>query len=33
MGRTVPSNRIATEIEKARWKSFREMLNRKDKKL
>jgi len=33
MGRTIPSYRIATEIEKGRWKPFREMLNRKDKKL
>ena len=33
MGRTIPSYRIATEIEKARWKPFREMLNRNDKKL
>jgi hypothetical protein len=33
MGRTIPSYRIATEIEKAKWKPFREMLNRKDKKL
>ncbi|MGE5684972.1 MAG: hypothetical protein ACM3ZS_07495 [Nitrososphaerota archaeon] len=33
MGRTIPSYRIATAIEKGRWKPFREMLNRKDKKL
>ena len=33
MGRTIPSYRIATEVEKGRWKPFREMLNRKDKKL
>ena len=33
MGRTVPSYRIATEIEKAKWKPFRQMLNKKDKKL
>ena len=33
MGRTIPSYRIATEIEKAKWKPFREMLNRNDKKL
>jgi hypothetical protein len=33
MGRTVPSYRIATEMEKAKWKPFREMLDRKDRKL
>jgi hypothetical protein len=33
MGRTVPSYRIATEIEKAKWKPFRQMLNKNDKKL
>jgi hypothetical protein len=33
MGRTVPSYRMATEIEKAKWKPFRAMLNRKDRKL
>lgn len=33
MGRTILSYRIATEIEKSKWKSFREMLNTKDKKL
>ena len=33
MGRTVPSYRIATEMEKAKWKPFRAMLNKKDKKL
>ena len=33
MGRTVPSYRIATEMEKARWKPFRQMLNKNDKKL
>ena len=33
MGRTIPSYRVATEIEKAKWKPFRQMLNRKDKKL
>ena len=33
MGRTVPSYRMATEMEKAKWKPFRQMLNKKDKKL
>ena len=33
MGRTIPSYRIATEIEKAKWKPFRQMLDRNDKKL
>jgi hypothetical protein len=33
MGRTIPSYRIVTEIEKAKWRPFREMLNRNDKKL
>ena len=33
MGRTIPSYRIATEIEKAKWKPFREMLERNDRKL
>jgi hypothetical protein len=33
MGGTVPSYRMATETEKAKWKPFRQMLNKKDKKL
>jgi len=33
LGRTVPSYRIATEIERNKWKTFREKLNKKDKKL
>jgi hypothetical protein len=33
MGRTVPSYRIATEMEKAKWKPFRAMLDKNDKKL
>ena len=33
MGRTVPSYRIATEMEKAKWKPFRAMLDRNDRKL
>ena len=33
MGRTVPSFRIATEMEKSRWRSFRAALSRKDRKI
>ena len=33
MGRTIPSYRIATVIERSKWKVFRESLNRKEKKL
>ena len=33
MGRTIPSYRIATELERSKWKVFRESLNRKEKKL
>lgn len=33
MGRTIPSYRIATEIERKKWRPFRLMLNRKDRKL
>lgn len=33
MGRTIPSYRIATEIERIRWRPFRSMLNKKDRKL
>ena len=33
MGRTVPSYRIATEIERNKWKIFKQQLNKKDKKL
>jgi hypothetical protein len=32
MGRTVPSYRIATEIERNKWKSFRQKLDKKDRK-
>ena len=32
MGRTVPSYRIATELERNKWKIFRQRLNKKDKK-
>ena len=33
MGRTIPSYRIATENEKNRWKVFRQLLGKKDKKI
>jgi uncharacterized protein with PIN domain len=33
MGRTIPSYRIATEIERNKWKPFRLMLSRKDRNL
>lgn len=32
MGRTVPSYRIATEIERTKWKIFRQRLDKKDRK-
>src|SRR6476660_5362586 len=32
MGRTVPSFRMAAEIERTRWKQFRSYLDRKDRK-
>ena len=32
MGRTIPSYRIATEMERNKWKVFRERLNKKEKK-
>ncbi|MFI5405368.1 MAG: hypothetical protein ACHQ1D_02515 [Nitrososphaerales archaeon] len=32
MGRTVPSFRIAAEIERTRWKGFRSYLDKKDRK-
>ena len=32
MGRTVPSFRIAAEIERTMWKQFRSYLDKKDKK-
>jgi hypothetical protein len=32
MGRTVPSYRIATEIERSKWKIFRQGLDKKDRK-
>jgi len=33
MGRTVPSYRIASEMERDKWKIFRQSLDKKDKKL
>jgi len=32
MGRTVPSFRIAAEVERTRWKQFRSFLDKKDRK-
>jgi hypothetical protein len=32
MGRTIPSYRIATEIERNKWKIFRQGLGKKDRK-
>jgi hypothetical protein len=33
MGRTIPSFRIASVMEKGEWKSFRKALDRKDSKI
>lgn len=33
MGRTIPSFRIASVMEKGEWKSFRKALDRKDRKI
>ena len=33
MGRTVPSYRIAAEMERSKWKVFRQRLDKKDKKI
>ena len=33
MGRTVPSFRIAAEIERTKWKQFRSYLGKKDRKM
>jgi len=33
MGRTVPSYRIATDIEKRKWKPFREALDKSERKI
>ena len=32
MGRTIPSYRIATEMERSKWKLFRQRLDKKDRK-
>jgi len=32
MGKTIPSYRIATEIEKRKWKIFREQLDKSERK-
>jgi len=32
MGRTIPSYRISTEIERNKWKMFRQRLDKKDRK-
>ncbi len=33
MGRTVPSFRIAVEMERRKWKSFRGLLDKKERKI
>jgi hypothetical protein len=33
MGRTVPSYRIAAEMERNKWKIFRQGLDKKDRKM
>jgi hypothetical protein len=33
MGRTIPSFRIAAEMERVKWRPFRSLLNRKDRKM
>ena len=33
VGRTVPSYRIATEVESSKWKIFRQRLDKKDRKI
>ncbi|HEX5977837.1 MAG TPA: hypothetical protein VFY68_11200 [Nitrososphaeraceae archaeon] len=33
MGRTIPSYRIATEMERSKWKIFRQRLDKKDRKI
>jgi hypothetical protein len=32
MGRTIPSNRIASEMEKWKWRQFRKLLDKQDRK-
>jgi len=33
MGRTIPSFRIASEIEEGKWRPFRSALDKKDRKM
>jgi hypothetical protein len=33
MGRTIPSYRIASEIEISKWRPFRKLLGKKDRKI
>jgi hypothetical protein len=33
MGRTIPSYRIAAEMERNKWKVFRQILDKKDRKM
>jgi hypothetical protein len=33
MGRTIPSYRIANEMERSKWKIFRQALDKKDRKI
>jgi hypothetical protein len=33
MGRTIPSYRIATEMERSKWKIFRQKLDKKDRRI
>jgi len=33
MGRTIPSYRIASEIEISKWRPFRKLLDKKDRKI
>ena len=33
MGRTIPSYRIASEMERKKWKIFRQSLDKKDRKM
>ena len=33
MGRTIPSYRTATEMERSKWKSFRQRLDKKDRRM
>jgi hypothetical protein len=33
MGRTIPSNRIASEMEIWKWRTFRKLLDKRDRKM